>query len=150
MHLTQLKRKSWNINISCSKVRISPLSFPKLVIEGLEPSHHTIQAEVIGQRTLSQGFCPIVAKLLDSQRNLELWSCSQSLRTEKDPRSIQRAPITVQLWELESGGKWFSPRCTLICERIKTRIQFYNPRQVRTLFGFCSKVSVCNSKAEGW
>lgn len=67
-HLTQLKRKSQNINISCSKVRISPLSFPKLVIEGLEPSHHIIQAEVIGQHVLSQGFCPIVARLLDSQR----------------------------------------------------------------------------------
>lgn len=82
--------------------------------------------------------------------NLELWSRSQSLRTEKDPSSIQRAPITVQLWEPESGGKWFSPCCTLICERIKTRIQLYDPRQVRTLFGFCSKASVCNSKAEGW
>ena len=57
-HLTQLKRKSQNINISCSKVRISPLSFPKLVIEGLEPSHHIIQAEVIGQHVLSQGFVP--------------------------------------------------------------------------------------------
>ena len=82
--------------------------------------------------------------------NLELWSRSQSLRTEKDPSSIQRAPIAVQLWEPESGGKWFSPWSTLICERIKTRIQLYDPRQVHTLFGFCSKASVCNSKAEGW
>lgn len=67
-HLTQLRRKSQNINISCSKVRISPLSFPKLVIEGLEPSQHIIQAEVISQHVLSQGFCPIMARLLDSQR----------------------------------------------------------------------------------
>lgn len=95
-------------------------------------------------------FLPHCGQTVRLSENLELWSRSQSLRTEKDPSSIQRAPITVQMWEPESGGKWFSPRCTLICERIKTRIQFYDPRQVRTLFGFCSKASVCNSKAEGW
>lgn len=95
-------------------------------------------------------FLPHRGQTVGLSENLQLWSRSQRLRTEKELSCIQHAPITVQMWEPEAGGKWFSPCCTLICERIKTRTQFYDPRQVCTLFGFGLKASVCNSKAERW
>lgn len=105
-HLTQLKRKSWNINISCSKVRVSPLSFPKLVIEGLVPSYHTIQAEVTGQHILSQGFCAIMSTLLDSQRT---WSYGHVHRVWEQRRTQAASSVLPSLFScgnrsLEGSG----------------------------------------------
>lgn len=58
-------------------------------------------------------------------------------------------PIMCRQGNWRQARKDFPLCYTLTCERVKTRTQFYDPRQVHMLLGLCHKPSIYNTKAEG-